>query len=278
MVVHHVEDRRERFFAHDLRLRRHFDDARAHIVGIRCACSRMRSPPETIAALGCARRERVLHPVERGAIDQRTDQRPGSSGSPIAKRCIRRSSSAGRATRRRRFVHDQPPQTRAALPGGADGGEHDGAQRQFEIGRRRRRSSRCCRRVRGCTCRTARRPSARPRGPCGSSRSRRRRHVAARDEAFADVGSADQHLRQARAARRRSGRSARSKIFCEASADSGVFSDGFQITGSPQTIASAAFQAHDRHREVERGDDAARRRAGCHVSRIAMAAAARTRS
>ena len=36
--------------------------------------------------------------------------------------------------------------------------------------------------------------------------------------------------------------SARSKIFIVASAESGVFSDGFQITGSPQTSASAAFQ------------------------------------
>ena len=37
--------------------------------------------------------------------------------------------------------------------------------------------------------------------------------------------------------------SARSRIFIVASAESGVFSDGFQITGSPQTSASAAF--HD---------------------------------
>ena len=35
---------------------------------------------------------------------------------------------------------------------------------------------------------------------------------------------------------------ARSRIFIVASAESGVFSDGFQITGSPQTSASAAFQ------------------------------------
>src|SRR5271170_7231051 len=35
---------------------------------------------------------------------------------------------------------------------------------------------------------------------------------------------------------------ARARIFIVASAESGVFSDGFQITGSPQTSASAAFQ------------------------------------
>ena len=36
---------------------------------------------------------------------------------------------------------------------------------------------------------------------------------------------------------------ARSNSACTASAVSGVFSDGFHITGSPQTSASAAF--HD---------------------------------
>ena len=36
---------------------------------------------------------------------------------------------------------------------------------------------------------------------------------------------------------------ARSKILPTASAESGVFSEGFQITGSPQTSAKAAFQA-----------------------------------
>ena len=32
-------------------------------------------------------------------------------------------------------------------------------------------------------------------------------------------------------------------MFSQASAESGVFSDGFQITGSPQTTARAKFQA-----------------------------------
>ena len=36
---------------------------------------------------------------------------------------------------------------------------------------------------------------------------------------------------------------ARSKIFMAASAVSGVFSEGFQITGSPQTSARVAFHA-----------------------------------
>ena len=36
------------------------------------------------------------------------------------------------------------------------------------------------------------------------------------------------------------------EMFWQASAVSGVFSDGFQITGSPQTKASAAFQPRPR--------------------------------
>ena len=35
-----------------------------------------------------------------------------------------------------------------------------------------------------------------------------------------------------------------SRIFWQASATSGVLSDGFQMTGLPQTKASAAFHAH----------------------------------
>ena len=50
---------------------------------------------------------------------------------------------------------------------------------------------------------------------------------------------------------------ARSKIFCVASAESGVFSDGFQITGSPQTMRQRRVPAPRRHRKVERGDDSA---------------------
>ncbi len=61
--------------------------------------------------------------------------------------------------------------------------------------------------------------------------------------------------------------SARSKIFCVANADNGVFSDGFHITGSPQTIASAAFQHHGATGKLN-AVTMPHTPAGCHVSRI----------
>ena len=50
---------------------------------------------------------------------------------------------------------------------------------------------------------------------------------------------------------------ARAKICWVASADNGVFSDGFQITGSPHTSASAAFQHHTATGKLNADDYAA---------------------
>jgi hypothetical protein len=44
-------------------------------------------------------------------------------------------------------------------------------------------------------------------------------------------------------------------MFWHAIAVSGVFSLGFQTTGSPHTHASIAFHAHTATGKVERGDD-----------------------
>ena len=61
---------------------------------------------------------------------------------------------------------------------------------------------------------------------------------------------------------------ARSKIRWQASAVSGVFSDGFQITGSPQTSARAAF--HDQTATGKlKAEITAQGPIGCQVSRIA---------
>ena len=107
-----------------------------------------------------------------------------------------------------------------------------------------RRSRRCCRRARGST-----RPKrAATRGPTWPAH---RRRAGRRDERDAVV--VDQRLargRGRRSARRDrsfgaapNSRAARSNRLCVASAVSGVFSDGFQTTVSPQTSASAAFHA-----------------------------------
>ena len=58
---------------------------------------------------------------------------------------------------------------------------------------------------------------------------------------------------------------ARSKIFIAASALSGVFSDGFQITGSPQTSASAAFHAQTATGKLK-AEMTAHGPSGCQVS------------
>ena len=59
--------------------------------------------------------------------------------------------------------------------------------------------------------------------------------------------------------------SARSRTFIAASALSGVFSDGFQMTGSPQTRASAAF--HDQTATGKlKAEITPHGPIGCHVS------------
>ena len=60
---------------------------------------------------------------------------------------------------------------------------------------------------------------------------------------------------------------ARSKIFAQARAVNGVFSEGFQITGSPQTSASAAFHDHTATGKLN-AVITATGPSGCHVSRM----------
>ena len=69
------------------------------------------------------------------------------------------------------------------------------------------------------------------------------RHARVVNQGRADLGAADQQ-RQRPSGASPNVRAARAKIACTASAVSGAFSDGFQITLSPQTSASAAFHDH----------------------------------
>ena len=109
---------------------------------------------------------------------------------------------------------------------------------------RGRRWRRCCRRARAARGRSARPGAARPCGPWPSSRSPRRAGRAGWSTSASPTSrAAESTWLRARPARRRTARAARSNAACTASAVSGVFSDGFQTTGSPQTSASAAF--HD---------------------------------
>ena len=62
-------------------------------------------------------------------------------------------------------------------------------------------------------------------------------------------------------------RLARSTTACAASAVNGVFSEGFQTTGSPQTKASAAFQDHTATGKLK-ADITPQTPSGCQVSII----------
>ncbi len=84
------------------------------------------------------------------------------------------------------------------------------------------------------------------------------RHPLVLDQALAELPAADQEPEQA--PRGRPHRSASPAFIASAwtaSAVSGVFSEGFQTTGSPQTRAKRGVPGPDRHGDVERRDDAA---------------------
>ena len=94
------------------------------------------------------------------------------------------------------------------------------------------------------------------------------RHVLRGDQRLADRRAADDDLRQplrrvgAEALRAPARRSSSSRA-----RESGVFSDGFQITGSPQTSASAAFHAQTATGKLK-AEMTAQGPSGCQVSII----------
>ncbi|KGS35373.1 hypothetical protein X945_5803 [Burkholderia pseudomallei ABCPW 107] len=135
VIDEHVQDRRERLARDDGRLPRHPHERRAHIIRIRAA------ELDTLAALHLAAllariAERLLHRVERRAIDQRADERARFERIAHLHRCERlleaRQQLIGDAA-----VHDQPAQRRAALARGADRGERHRAHDEIEIRARR---------------------------------------------------------------------------------------------------------------------------------------------
>ncbi len=89
-----------------------------------------------LTAVGACLFQRSHHVAVGGLVDQRPDQRAG--GRRVADRQLPVGGHdplddvVGH-----RAVHDQPAQAGAALAGGAGGGEHDGAHRQVQVGRRR---------------------------------------------------------------------------------------------------------------------------------------------
>ena len=87
------------------------------------------------AALFASKLQSVLHRVEGALIHQRTNQGAGLPRVADWQLVVDRLHSANQRVRHA-VVDDQPPQRCATLAAGADGGEHDRARRQFQIGRR----------------------------------------------------------------------------------------------------------------------------------------------
>ena len=186
-----------------------------------------------------------FHRVERALVDQRPDEHAALRGIADRELLVDRQDSIAQFVGDR-FVHDQPPQRRAALAAGAGRGEHDRAHGQFANRPTARRSCRCCRRVPAASGPAGRRPFGRRRGPSARCRSPRPAATAATRPALgrrrAPPITTLEMPGQCVANIRRAALSAR--CCWQAIALSGVFSDGFHTIGSPHTRPIIAFQAH----------------------------------
>ena len=153
----------------------------------RAPCRRRRWPRRCAACMPLERRR-------RRSAGRRACRR--SSGSPIGSVRVGRRPAARRARRgssrctisRRRVVQRCP-----AVPAAAN---DDAAHGEIEVGRRARRSPRCCRRARGSRARSGRRRRG---ATCAAHRASSRWRdtigdARVGDQRRADVGAAEQHL------------------------------------------------------------------------------------
>ena len=135
-VLHDVEDRREGLLAHHLGLLRHLGDRGLHVEAVGQLVEADALAAEDLAALGRGALQRSLHTLEAGAVDQRADERAGLAGIADLDAAIGALQARQQAIIDL-LMHDQAAQRGAALAGGADGREGDGAHGQVEIGRGR---------------------------------------------------------------------------------------------------------------------------------------------
>ncbi|MCY1225701.1 hypothetical protein D9M72_379050 [compost metagenome] len=135
-VAHHVEDGREGLAQHRPGVRRQLHQRGAHIERVRRA--------DALDALAAVHRgaglaafvQGLLHAVEGGAVDQRTDQRAGLARVAHLHVAVD-LHELGHQLVVHALVHEQAPQRGAALAGRAHGREGDAAQREIEVGRGR---------------------------------------------------------------------------------------------------------------------------------------------
>ena len=206
-VREHVEDRRERLPLDDRGLGRHPDERRARVPRVRATPSASaRSPPATTSppsarASASASSSRANEsPLMSGPTSV-----PGSRGSPIGTLAVRGREPVDDLVGDR-LVHDQAAQARAALAGGADGGEENAADDEVEVGARRD--------DRGVVAAELEQRAAEPGGDARCELLAHLRRAGRRDERDARivgelhgaVGAADHELGEPVRARRRSAR------------------------------------------------------------------------
>ena len=141
-------------------------------------------------------------------------------------------------------MHEQPAQRGAALAGGAHGGEGDAAHREIEVGRGRDDGGVVAAEFENRAGKPRREPRRRRRGPWRSSRwptPAATRGSSTSTSPISRPPIRSSHRPSGASPKRRMARATRAWT---ASAVSGVFSEGFHTTGSPQTSASAAFHDH----------------------------------
>ncbi len=94
----------------------------------------MRLPPQRIVPLCLGRLKRQLHGFDRPFVDQRSDQNAFLPGIADPKTRVGAFESLNHRIDQG-LVDDQPPRRRATLSGGAYGGKEDAAEREFQVGR-----------------------------------------------------------------------------------------------------------------------------------------------
>jgi hypothetical protein len=240
VVLEHVEDRRERLLLHDLRLRRHPDDRRLH--ELRAEIRPAAAAGDDLPAFRLDLIDRREHVGHRVGGDERPHQRRRRRAGPRSHLLVGADQPVHQLAGDL-LLDDDPAGRGAALPGGADGAEEDGARREVEV--------RVLGDDDGVVAAELEDRAAEP-----------RRHR--RGDVFADLRRArERDERQPpvlpASARRSScpvpiasvntpwtpwSAITRLAMCCTATAQSGVGAAGFHITGSPQTAASALFHDH----------------------------------
>lgn len=192
---------------------------------------------------GIRRGQRRLHRVERSAIDQRADQ------GIAVERVAHRHSGIDLVQPRDEIVgdvavDDQPAERGAALARRAHRPERDRAQREVEIGRGRDDRGVVAAQFQDAAAEAGGDGAPHLAAHPGRAGCRHHRHVRMLGQPLAQFASTDQQLRQAMGRIVAEVRGDLLEQGLDGECGQRSLSDGFQISESPHTSASAAFQLH----------------------------------